>query len=505
MTLAQRFLNLFSGSARAHGCYTLGPVPEPGTKAPGRASTKKEPVTELLWQQHLEGKIGLGIIPIRDDGTVRFAAIDIDVYKDFDLSALEVKAKDYPVVVCRSKSGGAHLYMFGSEPLSASLVIAKLTLLARKLGLTAEIFPKQGKVDADRVGNWINMPYYGGGLGAARPSDRHAVVDAVALTPEEFLTYAEEKSITAAELAAFSPLANPEVLLGAPPCLAELYSIGVNQGGRDNAIYNFAVYAKRRFGEDSFERELDAFNSDVCTPPLKSSLVTKTYDSVKKSKTAFYKCNDDPLRSVCDKRLCKQSAYGIGSGEPEEQHVLGTLIKIDTKPPLWLMDVEGNRVELTTEELMSQSKFRLKCVEACHRAPALMKPHIWIQIINERLATCSVIPAPEDAGPEGKLLHLVNEFLKKKLGRGKDQLLVGKVWEDAGKAYFRWMDLSAYLQIQRFFALGDNKIWQVLSDNGGECGRWKIKGVLTRYWSMPIPEKQNAELEVPNMTPEGGF
>ena len=69
------------------------------------------------YAEHLAGKLGLGLVPVRRDGTCRFAAIDIDI-DSIDHPALlqKVLARKLPLTVCRSKSGGAHLYLFMKEP-----------------------------------------------------------------------------------------------------------------------------------------------------------------------------------------------------------------------------------------------------------------------------------------------------------------------------------------------------------------------------------------------------
>ena len=49
--------------------------------------------------------------------------------------------------MCRSKSGGAHLFLFTEEPVTAEDLRNKLTQLAAVLGYgNCEIFPKQIKI-----------------------------------------------------------------------------------------------------------------------------------------------------------------------------------------------------------------------------------------------------------------------------------------------------------------------------------------------------------------------
>ena len=64
---------------------------------------------------------------------------------------------------CRSKSGGAHLYLFLKQYEQAAVVREYLLEMAVALGHSGcEIFPKQDKILSDRgdVGNFINLPYF---------------------------------------------------------------------------------------------------------------------------------------------------------------------------------------------------------------------------------------------------------------------------------------------------------------------------------------------------------
>src|ERR1017187_9351214 len=160
-------------------------------KFKGDAVTKREPITDGLWEQHLAGKYGLGVIPIRDDSTCLFGAIDVDVYADLDIGrvASDIARQGFPLVPCRSKSGGLHLFSFAKAPVPSADMQKRLQELAARLGFgTAEIFPKQAKMGGDKdLGSWINCPYFdflNTVRYAVRPSGD-------AMTAEEFLTVAE--------------------------------------------------------------------------------------------------------------------------------------------------------------------------------------------------------------------------------------------------------------------------------------------------------------------------
>jgi hypothetical protein len=146
------FATLFSGLRKAYGSY----APEEGNgvgKEKGRYRIISEDIDDLrlqeLWKNHLEGKNSLGIIPITETNTCTWGAIDIDQYplNHGDLVTKFIKTNKLPFVVARSKSGGAHIFVFLSEPVSCAIVQHKLKDIASVLGYaTAEIFPKQTKL-----------------------------------------------------------------------------------------------------------------------------------------------------------------------------------------------------------------------------------------------------------------------------------------------------------------------------------------------------------------------
>ena len=113
-----RFIARFTGLQRVHGVYLKPGPAEPGKKREGKRWTAKEPVTDALYAAHLAGNNGLGIVPIRDDDTCLWGCGDIDDYSVDHPALLEkIKAFGLPLIVCRTKSGGAHALLFASEPI----------------------------------------------------------------------------------------------------------------------------------------------------------------------------------------------------------------------------------------------------------------------------------------------------------------------------------------------------------------------------------------------------
>ena len=144
--MIERFKNIFQGLERAHGVTRIGQSNGDGTKVKGQSFVKREPVTDELWQNHLNGKDSLGVIPINDNNQCRWGCIDIDSYAGFDHKKLiqKIKFLKLPLVVFRSKSGGAHVFLFTSAYVSARLMQEKLMQIKAVLGYGgSEVFPKQ--------------------------------------------------------------------------------------------------------------------------------------------------------------------------------------------------------------------------------------------------------------------------------------------------------------------------------------------------------------------------
>jgi hypothetical protein len=157
--MIEKFKNIFEGLDRAHGVTIVGESNGNGTKVKGKSFVKREPVTNELWQKHLDGVDSLGVIPINDDNKCKWGCIDIDSYAGFDHQKLINKIKQFklPLIVCRSKSGGAHVFLFTKDYVSASLMQDKLNEIRSVLGYGgSEVFPKQRELKSkDDTGNFL--------------------------------------------------------------------------------------------------------------------------------------------------------------------------------------------------------------------------------------------------------------------------------------------------------------------------------------------------------------
>lgn len=492
--LAQKFFDIFSGLMRAHGSYIVLGKKKGKDKVDGKAVTLHEDVTVEKWISHLEGKNGIGIIPITDEATVNWSAIDIDDYS-IEIAELEEKCTrlKVPVIVCRTKSGGAHLYAFYNEPVSAKLARSKMMEWAMALGHAGvEVFPKQIQLaNKNDVGNWINMPYYGN-----VQTNRFAIYKGKRLSAAKFIDYARIKAISLAELEAYNVDLGKGDIGDGPPCLQALAAAGFPQGARNMGLFNLGVYCRHKFG-DEWQEHLEEMNRNYMSPPLGTGEVSQAMKSLSK-KSYFYTCDKQPIVQCCNKEICRKREFGIGGSGEEIPVTIGSLVRINSEQPTFFIDVEGVRMELTPQDLLIQQKFRLLCIEKINKLPTLMKQPEWEKIIRDRLDNVEIIEAPRDSGPTGQFfLHLEAFCTSRHKARAKDEILLGKPFADPedGRTYFKSVDLMKYLDQQHFREFKEKKIWALMRDMGGEHHQFQMKGKCVQCWSIPSPAEQTEGFE----------
>lgn len=501
MNLAERFYERFTGLRRAHGQYRLnGQVSGKGKKE-GHAFTVREGLSVEHWKQHLSGELGIGVVPIRDDNTCRFGALDIDEYTgDLEQLAEQVNQLDLPLVLCRSKSGGPHLYLFLNEDVSAEIVRGKLMEWAVALGYSGvEVFPKQVSLAGENdVGNWINMPYFGGG-----ETERYAIVNGKHLSPEQFLDLTDMLAIGEEGLVNFQ-VSQPEEFNDlweeAPPCLQSLAMRGFGEGSRNNALFNVAVYLRKRFGDEDWEERVDEYNQEFMDPPLGHKEVSSVVRSAKR-KSYEYRCNDQPIVSACNKQICRTRKCGVGSVDGDPGVVFGTLVKLETEPPMWIWDVDGARIELSTTELKDQGRFHTKCMDTLNKWPVKIKPKQWSELVREKLLGVEVIEVPPDATLQGQVWSLLEQYCTgKQMARTREEMLppMYKPWVEDGRVFFSGVHFKKYLEQERI-RISERQLWSWLRDKDADHHFFNIKGRGINVWSIPAFEGQAEDFDVPRL------
>jgi hypothetical protein len=456
LEIAQKLHDIFHGSARAHGSFMVENT-SLGQKAQGKAKTIKTVGASVKhWQEHINGKQGLGIIPIDEENDVKWGAIDIDVYS-LNLEKLVLKIEEFklPLVVCRSKSGGAHVYCFLKEKAPAADMQDKLREISAGLGYGGvEIFPKQREVLVERgdIGSWLNMPYFEGDESLRYAFDK----EGKALSLNNFIEFIEERSISHEELIELEVPTLDDIKDG-PPCLQVLLKQGFPKGTRNNGLFNVGVYLKKSDPEN-WQTEIEEYNRKYV---IGGSNSTPTFSS---------------------------------------------LAKLDTKPPLWFLSINDKRLELNTEQLQNQLKFQRACMEVLNMMPPKIQDRSWQALIQSLMDSgMEIIEVSDDVTIEGQFMELLESFCTDMAqANTRDEILLGKPYTEDGKTYFRIKDLKDYLAKHRFTDMQTNQIASKLRDLKAKHKFFNIKGRGTNVWYINEFDYTDEELEAKDFE-EGGL
>jgi hypothetical protein len=65
--------------------------------------------------------------------------------------------------------------------------------------------------------------------------------------------------------------------------------------------------------------------------------------------------------------------------------------------------VDGERLELSTEQLKDQSRFHTVCMEVINKWPRQIKPNEWATLVRQKLEHVEEVEVPPDARPDGQM------------------------------------------------------------------------------------------------------
>lgn len=401
-----RFAQLFQGNKRSFGQWM--------PKARKPSFTINETYTIEHIRSHLEGHVGVGLGPITDDNQCLWGAIDIDVHGpngqhvDIEQIDLKIQRDKLPLVAARTKSGGVHCYVFFKGWTDPGRVRLLLTRWASSLGFpTAEIFPKQATLDTPSTAierpkaSWLNLPYYN-----ALETDRWAIDGGKQVTFDYFLSLAESKRI---DLVEYEKGADVDYING-PPCLQEMLKSKIEEGGRNTAVFQAAVYLKRAFSAD-WKPRLVEFNAMALVTPLPQQELRAILGSVHK-RDYQYKCREEPCRSFCQREVCKKRDFGITDKDAAANEVplIDRVEKVIATPVRWDLTIKGRVVSVTTGELFNYEAVRQKVGEVLHIVLPRLKNQEWDLFLQEIMGKVEI---KEEMTIDGLILIRLCEFLRR--------------------------------------------------------------------------------------------
>lgn len=420
----EKLMTLFRGSSKAHGVYTQVLDKDPlKKKVKGKALTISMAPTLKKWIEHVEGRVGLGIIPINEENRCWWGVLDIDGEVDHMSLQKKIQALELPLVECYSKSKSAHCFLFLENPTDAESIRSILEEMASKLGVAGcEIFPKQNTLNIEKgdLGNWLNMPYFNNTRKGVRLRDGKLEE----LDLPEFLEYAYSKRLSQEDwnkLIGHIQKSIDEletVLEGAPPCIQYILKTqGICEGTRNKLMYNIAIYCKKKYPEDIFADKVKEIHDQFAQDPLSIKELNQIIDSVK-GKEYRYQCKDGMLKQFCNSSICVERENGIDFST--EIKTIKNATRILTTPPIYAVEVEleserPSKVYVTTDQLFRQDLFRKECSEQLHKTFLPLSAKQWNQMSTNIINNAINQDPPYDMMEESQLYFALIDYLANRL------------------------------------------------------------------------------------------
>ena len=333
--------------------------------------------------------------------------------------------------MCRSKSGGTHVFLFSEDFVEAKTMRDKLNQIRAVLGFgSAEVFPKQIELKSEEdTGNFLNLPYFNHEV-----STRYAFKDdGSAASIEEF--YGIYNNVKQLDVSSIKVQRPDSEFSDGPPCIETLAAEKISEGGRNAALFHFGVYAKKKW-PNNWKEKISWFHENY----IVGDLDQREIDIIKnqhEKKDWGWKCNDVPMCNVCDKQLCKTRQFGIGNSVmfPE----LSDLQEIQLEEPYYYLNIDGKRLKLPSAKyLRQQPLFEEACIAGIGIFPPTMKIKDWKILVNQLLGTREIIPPPKGTSKKDQLQNHLEEFCTNRTSTTveKDDIKKGAVFTDDGKHYF---------------------------------------------------------------------
>jgi hypothetical protein len=484
--MIDEFIKIFEGYSWAHGIFTKDKSNLPGKKE-GVSKVRREEVTKVMWKNHLSGlEPSLGIMPVTENSECKWGCIDVDDFKlDYEELLKKIRKLSLPLIMIRSKSGCAHIFLFIKKFLPAEEVQFVMKKFAAQLGIADKldrIYPMQTEFVKGGTGSWLNMPYFNheeGSRYAYTDSFEAATIDEFFKMHEQYAQDGLEKYLTVDQeteekVVKDKKLKRPPYL----PCIQNCMKLNngkIPNGMRNEFGFQAAWFFKKSHeGISKFEGKtrtphslLSDFNTQNISPPLEEKVINKLTEQLA---TNDYnpKCKVQCVKKYCDVPACRKNLFGITPEFAKElmqaDDILGAIYEYGSVPPKFYMyvKVQGNkdtlkdvRVEFKGSQLKDKKAFITRLQDFGHFPPKaleMMKNTDFTDFMDARLAIRTYEEASEESHHDFDFISIMRDFLDKTtVSLDKWDLLEGACYYDQNKKlmHIRLGMLQQYLKATR--------------------------------------------------------
>tara|TARA_R100000322_G_scaffold97894_1_gene61648 strand:- start:26 stop:1069 length:1044 start_codon:yes stop_codon:yes gene_type:complete len=294
-----------------------------------------------------------------------------------------------------------------------------------------------------------------------------------------------------------------------PPCIEKLMEVGVIQGmdpdipnaGRDNGLFHYAVYAKKKWPE-GWQNKVNEFNNKYMKPPLSYKEVEKTIRSHEGKEYKGYLCKVKPACSYCSDDVCEKRKFGIEKGDREYDYT--DIKKFETEDSYWYITINKRQVRVRTSVLFDFNKFALAVYDQINIVLPLTKVNEWRKKLKDIGDRAQIEKLADDTTLDGRFDEHLHSFVND-LGKAQtvDEVVYGKCYHEEGYIYFKMKFLTQYLDKQRFRGYDPTRTASRLRELGADQVVRKADKKNNRMWKIGAEAFERiAKLPVPDMESE---
>ena len=325
----------------------------------------KEPLTNEIYQQHLDGIKRIGVYPIFNEKFTRWIALDIDK-PDFNIPrdiVLKARGHKLNAYIERSKSKGFHVWIFFDEDILAMEARLVVEMILAELDIKCEIFPKQDIVTKEGFGNFIFLPLFGGDTKSGKTVFVN-IENEIAIRKVESLNKLKrtttkifkeiieinnlKREIPERTVSEEKPISKKEL-----PCIEKIKH-GVPKGHRNEAAFRLTIHLKEK-GLSSEDIGTLTTNWNLKNEaPLEKKELLNIINSVFKGKYKSYGCDNGIIAEYCDKQNCPL----VLAQDKKAQIEKGIIVMVFRDPQTMVFRKKDYEYRLTSFEFSKAGKFK---------------------------------------------------------------------------------------------------------------------------------------------------
>ena len=264
----------------------------------------------------------------------------------------------------------------------------------------------------------------------------------------------------------------------------------MEQGGRNEALFNVGVCMIKKLGKDgAWEHDLQEVNKGWGENALPAKEVKATIiNSLNKEKEYNYKCNTPPAKRFCNQDLCIKRKLGIGKSN--YNFSVDSFQKINTKPPKYILTLDKKPVRLTGQQLCQQQllKQELFDTDIVWRTMEKEQFHLWLNYLKQMQTDVEGYDFTDDEKDEFQ--YLFKNFIDdNQVADDISQTQSDYVYEEEGHLFFRAEVFKKFLK-KEGQNLKPSEVKELLIDNEAEYIRMH-KDYRARLWKIPKPKLED--------------